>query len=306
MRTGDDRLNGMAISKIEKPTGNLQPMKLPAIGQPDQDQELQQLYSAVVAKTEEVIRWYDRHKNHHKRRAVILRGLAVTLAGLASVVPIAVSMFPSSWEPQRWVPVASILAALSAGCIGFDRLYGYSTSWMRYVTALLDLESQLEQLQFGWARRALESRLVGSSKSDNLSTSLNLLQTTLHAVNQALKTETLEWTTHFSGALQEFERSVVAQRAAAARLPARVVPTEGALKVQIAEFDTLDDHRCEIQLGTSAAAEPHTGPTRAYPNLTPGQHLLRVTAKRGGRPVSVEDIVTIKPGETSSVTVRLE
>ena len=32
-----------------KPTGNLQAMKLPDIGQPEQDQELQQLYAALVA-----------------------------------------------------------------------------------------------------------------------------------------------------------------------------------------------------------------------------------------------------------------
>jgi hypothetical protein len=295
----------MATSKAEKPTDNLQPIKLPDIGQPEQDPELQQLYTAVVAKAEEVIRWYDRHKNRHKRIAVGLRGTAVVLAGIASVIPIAVSMFPTHWEPQRWVPVASILAALSAGCIGFDRLFGYSASWMRYVTALLDLESQLELLQFSWARRALESRVTGTTRSDNLSASLNLLQNALVSVNQGLKTETLEWITNFSGALQEFEKSVAAQRTAAAALPALVVSTQGALKVQIAEFDTLDDRRCELQLGASEPAEQHTGPTKAYAGLTPGQHLLRVTGRRGGKPVSAEDIVLIKPGETSVITMTL-
>jgi hypothetical protein len=280
-------------------------MKLPALGQPEQDQELQQLYTAVVSKTEEAIHWYDRHKSHHKRRAVLLRGLAIALAGLATIVPIAVSMFPSEWNPQRWVPVASILAALSAGCIGFDRLYGYSSNWMRYLTALLELQSQLELLQFSWARRALESRLTSNPKSDNLIASLNLLQSTLVSVHHALKTETLEWATHLSVALQDFEKSVVAQRAATPALAALALPTLGALKLQIAGFDTLDDHRCELQLGTSASAEPHTGSTKAYSNLAPGQHLLRVTAKRSGKPVSAEDIVTIKPGETASVTVTL-
>lgn len=295
----------MASSQAQKPTDNLQPIKLPDIGQPEQDPELQQLYTAVVTKAEEVIRWYDQHKSRNKRRAVMLRGMAVVLAGLASIVPIAVSMFPTSWEPQRWVPVASILAALSAGCIGFDRLFGYSASWMRYVTALLDLESQLELLQFSWARRALESRLTGTTRSDNLSASLNLLQATLVSVNQGLKTETLEWITNFSGALQEFEKSVVAQRTAAATLPALAASTQGALKVQIAEFDSLDDRRCELQLGASESAEAHTGPTKAFAGLAPGQHLLRATARRGGKPVSAEDIVLIKPGETSLITLTL-
>ena len=186
-------------------------------------------------------------------------------------------MFPTEWEPQRWVPVASILAALSAGCIAFDRLFGFSSNWMRYLTAQLELQHQLELLQFGWARRALESRLAAGPKGENLTASLNLLQTALASVNQALKTETLEWVTHFAGALQELEKSVSAQRVATAASPVLMASTQGALKVQVVEFDTLDDRRCEIQLGASSA-EPHTGAIKAFPNLAPGQHLLRVTA----------------------------
>ncbi|HEX8438310.1 DUF4231 domain-containing protein [Archangium sp.] len=295
----------MASSTSHKPTDNLQAMMLPDIGQPDQDQELQQLYAALVAKTQEAIRWYDRHKSKHKRRAVLFRGAAVALAGLASIVPIAISMFPSAWEPQRWVPVASILAALSAGCVAFDRLFGFSANWMRYLTALLELQHQLELLQFGWSRRALETRLSGGLKGDNLTASLNLLQTALASVNQALKTETLEWVTHFAGALQEFEKSVSAQRVATATSPVLLAATQGALRVQVVELDALDDRRYEIQLGATATPEPHTGATKAFAHLAPGQHLLRVTAKRGGKPVSVEDIVTIKPGETASVSVTL-
>jgi SMODS and SLOG-associating 2TM effector domain 2 len=288
-----------------KPTDNLQAMKLPVVGQPEQDQELQQLYAAVVAKTEEAIRWYDRHKSLHKRRAVLLRGSAVVFAGLASIVPIAVSMFPPEWNPQRWVPVASILAGIGAGCIGFDRLYGFSFNWMRYLTALLDLQAQLELLQFSWTRRALESRLSGGPKSDNLTASLNLLQTALTAVNHALKTETLEWVTHFSGALQDFEKSLAAQRAAAPTSVVQVAATHGALKVQIAGLDSLDGRQCKLQLGETGPVIEHTGTTKAFTGLTPGQHLLRVTATLQGRPVSTEDIVTIKPGETTSVTVTL-
>jgi hypothetical protein len=295
----------LTTPKLEKPTDNVKPMRLPASGPPEQDQELQKLYEAVVAKTEEAIRWYDRHKGHHKRRAVLFRGSAVVLAGLASIVPIAVSMFPLEWQPQRWVPVASILAALSASCIGLDRLYGFSSNWMRYLTALLELQSHLEVLQFSWARRALESRLLGpTNKEENLAASLNQLQATLTSVNQALRTETLEWITHFSGALQELDKSVSAQRSAALTPLALPPPTQGALKVQLVGLEALDDHRYEFFLDDASQGE-YASVTKAFTGLTPVQHLLRVTAKRGGKPVSVEDVVTIKPGETTAVTVTL-
>jgi hypothetical protein len=294
----------MASPAPVKPTDNLQPMKLPDIGQPEQDQELQQLYSAVVAKTEEAIRWYDRHKSSHKRRAVALRTSAVVLAALASILPIGVSMLPAECSPQRWVPVASIFAALGAVCVAIDRLYGYSSNWMRYLVALLDLNQQLELLKFGWARSALETRITGGSKGDHLAASLNQLQATLASVNQTLKTETLEWVTHFAGALQELERSVTAQRAVVSTPLPLVVATEGAARVQLAGLETVEGHMCKLQLGEKAAVE-HTGATKVFTGLTPGQYPLRVSAMRGGKAIHVEEVVTIKPGETASVSVSL-
>ncbi len=295
----------MASPTPVKPTDNLQPMKLPDIGQPEQDQELQQLYAAVVAKTEEAIRWYDRHKDKNKRFATGLRGGAVVLAALASIFPIAVSMFPTEWLPQRWVPVASILAALGAVCVALDRLYGYSSNWMRYLVALLDLHRQLELLKFGWARSALETRISGGSKGDHLTVSLDQLQATLASVNQTLKAETLEWVTHFAGALQELERSVTAQRAVVSTPVPLVVATEGAARVQLAGLETVEGHVCRLQLGEKGPALEHTGATKVFTGLTPGQYPLRVTAMRGGKPVLVEEVVTIRPGETASVSVSL-
>ncbi|WP_232293651.1 SLATT domain-containing protein [Stigmatella aurantiaca] len=294
----------MPNTTSEKPTDNLRAMRFPSANQPEQDQELQDLYNAVVAKIEEAIHWYDVRKAHHKYRAVFFRGSAITLAGLASILPIAVSMFPLEWAPQRWVPVASIFAALGASCIALDRLYGFSSTWMRYLAYLLELQTRLEMLQFGWTRLALETRLVNSSKSEGLIASLNLLQNALSAVNQALKNETSEWVAHFTGALAEFEKSVTARREAAPMVLAVTPPSHGALKVQIAELDTLDNHRYELHLDEASQGE-HTGATKAFTGLGPGQHLLRVTAKRKGNPVSSEDVVTITPGETTSVVLTL-
>jgi hypothetical protein len=294
----------MAKPLAEKRPDNLQPLKLSAVRQPQQDEDLQVLYDEVMAKLEETIRWYDRHKNHNKRRAALLRGLAIALAGIASVVPIAVSMFPQAWQPQRWVPIASILAALSAGCVGLDRLFGYSSSWMRYVTALLDLQAQRELLQFNWTRRALEARLGGGTQGDRLAADLNLLYNARLAINQVLKDETLEWVVRFSGALQEFERSAVAQRASTGELGHILASTQGSLKVQIAGFDQLEAHQCELQLGDSSI-EIHHGATKAFPHLPPGRHVLRLSARRDGKRVSTEEVVTIEPGEMATVTVTL-
>ncbi len=284
----------------DKPSDNMQPMRSPAIDVPDP--ELQALYDAVVAKAQEAIDWYVARKNRHKRWALLLRGSSVVLAAVASVVPIAFSMFPETWNSTRWIPLASVIAAIGAGCIALDRFFGFSGGWMRYVNALLDLQAQLDSLQFAWARRTLETRR--DPERDNLQTRLDLLQLTLGAVNHSLKSETIEWMNRFSGSLQELEKSLVAQRAASATAPVPLLPVHGALKLHVENVAALDERRYQVLVGDSESG-PHTESTKAFTSLPPGQLLLRVTGSRQGSPVSAEDVVNIRPGETTAVTVVL-
>jgi hypothetical protein len=295
----------MATPAAPKPPDNLQPLKLSSVKQPQQDDDLQVLYDEVMAKLEESIGWYDRRKNHNKRWASRLRGTAIVLAGVASVIPIGVSMLPSAWLPQRWVPVASILAALSAGCVGIDRLFGFSSSWMRYVSALLDLQAQRELLQFNWTRRALEARLGGGTQSERLAAGLQMLYASRLAIHQVLKEETQDWVARFSGALQDGEKSALTQRAALGEMGHALAASQGALRVQISGIDQLDQGESEVQLGDSPS-EPHHGATKAFAHLMPGQYVLRVRAQRGGQRVSTEEIVTIQPGTTTSLSVTLD
>jgi hypothetical protein len=264
---------------------------------------LQNLYLSVVAKIQQAIQWYDARKRSHKRWGLFLRATAVTLAGLASVTPIVIAMMPvrPDWNPVQWIPLASLLAALGAGCIGLDKLLGHSASWMRYLTALLELESQLEALQFAWSRRALEAQSLHLSKDENLTASLNLLQESLAKVTQLVKSETLEWVSHFSGNLMELEKTVVAQRTALASLP---MPTSGALKVEVSNVEALDGRLYELQLGDTVPGK-YTDPTKAFTGLSSGLFKLRVSALRGGHPVSAEEVISIRPGETTVVKLTL-
>ncbi|WP_375765612.1 DUF4231 domain-containing protein [Archangium gephyra] len=282
---------------------NLQPTHFPSLPQPGQAVELQELYTSVVKKAQDAISWYDARKRRHKNRALFYRITAIVLAGAASIVPIVLAMVPpdQGWNPARWVPIASILAAASAGCIGIDKLVGNSASWMRYLTTMLDLEAQLEALQFAWARRALEAQTLKASNDDNLIASLNLLQEALAQANQSVKTETMEWVALFSGNLQEVEKSIVAQRAALATLP---TPSYGALKLEVTNTDTLDGQQYEVQLGESKLLT-HSGPTKAFTGLAIGLLAIRVTATRKKTPVSAEEVVAIRPGETTVVKLSL-
>src|SRR5262249_49531150 len=45
-----------------------------------------------------------------------------------------------------------LLLALAAGCWAFDRFFGYSSSWLRYMAAATSLRTQLVEYQTAWAK----------------------------------------------------------------------------------------------------------------------------------------------------------
>jgi len=55
---------------------------------------------------------------------------------------------PTWFNTDRW---GYILIALGGDLFLFDRYFGFSTSWMRYMTAQMALQRNLEKFQLSWA-----------------------------------------------------------------------------------------------------------------------------------------------------------
>jgi conflict system pore-forming effector with SLATT domain len=66
-------------------------------------------------------------------------GWAVPIAALAAGHPVL-----GNW--------GFVLLGLAAGCSAYDRFFGYSAAWLRYMAAAVNLRAQLVDFQLAWLR----------------------------------------------------------------------------------------------------------------------------------------------------------
>jgi len=279
----------------QQPEKNLQGLVLPVLAQPEQPDELQELYRIVVDKGREAMGWYSRNMTNRKKWGQRLRMMAILLTSLASITPILVQLLPNEQPYQKWGLLASVFAVLGATCVGLDNYFGASSGWMRYVSAYQEINSRLEALQFGWARLALTAPTM--PREQRLTALMDLLQGFIISVNEAIKQETQDWMAEFKGHLAVLEQRMDAHRTALAAAPSAAY---GAIKVQVEGSDKLRDGKWRVVLGTGKEIEGTGTSAGVATTLGPGLLSLRLeTLLKDGRPLVTEDVTTIKAGEVT-------
>lgn len=292
-----------AVSEIKLPEPedlgrNLPTVGLPNLFAPEHDRQIQALHAAALRKAHAAVRWYATNIGTKRVGALFLRFGSILLGAIAALVPLAVQLVPEvPGKTLNLLPFASVAAALAATCVLLDKFFGFSSGWMRYTSARLDLQRLIERFELDWTR----SVLTQTQPPTSVGATLDLIQAFITNVSDVVRAETQAWVTEFKSALSEAEKAVADSKAA---LPSQA--PRCALKVSVAKREELDEPK-ELAIRVNDLAEITTrSPTYVLSNLPPRQYAVKVHAQRKGKPVTGEDVVTLKPGDIASMTITLD
>ena len=119
---------------------------------------------------ESAIHWYYAKKPWKAWASQSLKVLTLLATGLGGLLPIVSSTgvfsqgLPEAERQLRVLQVNQIgylCFGLAAAFLAFDKYFGYSTGWMRYITTAMSLETALRNFRLDWAR--VTSGLAGSN-----------------------------------------------------------------------------------------------------------------------------------------------
>jgi hypothetical protein len=278
-------------------------------GRHDASKALEEIFVALVAKAEDAMEWYESRQAQKKRGARWVRSLAIVLGAMTAIVPSLISLLPerisflgvTDFAAIRLNPLATIIGVAAATVILFDRFYGFSSSWIRYVNTYLEIDSLLDEFRIGWRKQILKLNANQPPSDEQILAVYDFLLAFLKSVNDAVRAETQSWVTEFRGALGDIDKTVEGQRAAATATAA--LPTRGALNVNVNDYKTLDDLRWTLQLDNRKEEMKIGQASASIPLLEPGIYKVRTAGARDGKPVAAEFAVVIKAGEITSQTV---
>jgi SMODS and SLOG-associating 2TM effector domain 2 len=190
---------GMAGVRRQR-DADLETTCLPVIGWDGGRAGLSELYTWAEQSAGETIGWYLSEKKRKAAWSKSLRALAAILVTIGGAVPVA-ALAAGKPVLGNW---GFVLLAMAAGCLAYDRFFGYSASWLRYMATAISLRSQLSEFQLAWVAdmAAIGRREPSAGDIQRL---VEAVRSFMRGVNDTVQSETQAWLVEFNTNLSELE-----------------------------------------------------------------------------------------------------
>jgi hypothetical protein len=248
------------------------------------EQSLNSVYIYSTKLAQDSISWYIYAKRKKKKGARIIRILSIILAALAAILPTLSELFQKNGTTLIRAGWTTVALGVAGSLLLLDRFFGFSSAWIRYIVAELQIKQINEEFQMDWETE--RAAWQGNPPTrEQIIQMLARCKTFVSQVNNIVRDETNAW-------VQEFQNSV---KYIDDTLKAGVKqPESGALNIGITNGDIVKNGwKLRIDNGDE---EVYMGKTAAKKNLTPGNHLIKIEALINEKTVQLEKVVIIPSG----------
>jgi hypothetical protein len=157
--------------------------------------DLCMLYDYAVAAAGRNISWYRTKKKPTQRLCLFVRCAALLLAIVGGLCPLLPKLDASRY--------GYILLAAGGGLLLFDKLFGLSSSWMRFMAAAQEIEALLDEFRVDWASE--KSKLTTPATTSDGDPRYQLIRDFLVGMHAIIQRETNEWKAEFQKGVVHFE-----------------------------------------------------------------------------------------------------
>lgn len=273
---------------------------------------LTNIYSHATAHSAATREWYWRSIKSKRIASISGRSLSYALLVSGALLPVIAVLLPDEFRlPATQIGVVAI--ALAGLLLGADRIFGWSSGWLRYVTTVTQMESMTLQFELDWARYIL-SKQVSLNDGDRKAL-FDLASSFEQKLTKAQSDETDKWVVEFTNSVAALSDLIKAQRESAekavnaAQLALQAKRAEeaareksgapGAIEMTIAHKGAPVPVSVAVD---QEAPTPYLGTVWAKTGVAPGHHTLTIAAAGGSGPVATV-IADVPAGGIARITV---
>ncbi len=181
---------------------------------------LEKIYNFAVGNAEKNINWYAQAAIPNKRNGRAFRFLAILFVAVAGIVPLVITALPDGVVSPKIVDISYIFIGIAAFLIGVDKFFGYSSSWMRYITTQIALETLLAKFRYEWAIESVKAS--GKLDADACKPLLTLVKNFAADVQSKMENETAQWATELRNNLTDTEKKTAPSTSKVENMPPKI------------------------------------------------------------------------------------
>lgn len=256
-----------------------------------------ELYQYAESSANASIDWYGRNKNGLARWSQFLRAATIILTSAGGLMPIVSGLGLSKITlpfVNASVDVGQLgyfFLGLAAACVGYDRFFGFSSGWMRYITTKMILEKTLAEFRMDWAM--MVAKLGDQTPTpEQVQLMIQRLKEFLITINNHVEKETQAWISEFKTNIADIEKGAKAQVEASQPGAIEITVTNG-METENGFTVALDGMEIRKVRGTKFQI--------GY--VHPGPHSISVTGVVKGQALDVSELVNVTPGEVAKATL---
>jgi hypothetical protein len=261
----------------------------------DPEASLDRVYQWAVAKTQAHIDWYDKNRRPTRRWSRVLRFSAIALATAGALCPLldAAGLPAAIGGGVALGQWGYVLLALAAGVFAFDKYFGMSTGWMRFIVTQMSIERALREFQCDWAIMHAKQG-EQEPREINVPAMLQRIRDFVAQVEGLMKQETDAWVVEFQSNITELNKLLKAKVEKKRLGGIKVRITNAAEFPKVALF--LDDIRARELVGVSEGL---------IDRLPPRRYEVKATGEKGGREYNESMVVEVQPDSMASAELTL-
>jgi hypothetical protein len=263
---------------------------LPDLDWSKTDEALKTLYGFSCSVADEALQWYWSAKEDRKKWSRRLRFLAIVIAAFGALVPL-VSFGVSN---PNFASSGYVALAIAGTLITLDKLFGFSSTWMRYTVTATEIQTELVRFRMDWAR-LLSIHGGQPVRCADLEPFLVRSRALIDLVRNKIEAETATWVAEYRSSLAALEKQVADQ------LKER---GPGSLELQVVNAEKAEAG-VTVFLDGSAVQTIRTA-TAVIPDVPAGQHRVEIEAKIGGKERRDDQLVIVEPGKPTTVLLTLK
>ena len=167
---------------------------------------LSRVYQHSSAQCHDAITWYLQSMHGKRRGAVAFRLGAIVAAAAAGILPILTMIFTTDGRPAFSPAWASVAIGIAAALVLFDRFFGSSTGWMRFIRTEMHLRQLHQEFEMNWERE----RAVWAGKdpsAEQVQQMLGRAMAFVTRVSEVVRQETEEWVLEFQSTLRQLDEA---------------------------------------------------------------------------------------------------
>jgi hypothetical protein len=277
------------------------------------DEDLQAIYQRASATAKRVAGWYWRSSRTKRNTSLAVRAAIFTLAIAGALLPILAGL-DGATDTRLQLTQYGVAALALAGLLQIaDRVFGWSSGWLRYITTVTAMENLTRKFELDWAGYLL-AKEIELSEAD----AKHLFDLAKQFEDDLLKLqsdETDKWVAEFNtgsallGDLIKSQREssekqlevvrATRQNVLAARNKAN---QNGAIELKLLHGATVKPVTITLD---NAQSELFTGTCWSKTDLVPGHHLLSVTMTDGALQKTVQKVAQVPADGIVQVTAEL-